>query len=131
MRRLVQWSNLKAYIKKLFLVLLSTFNAHLSIVRIKISALAKIKFVGSSADSTLLKHAYTMHPYCNTLETSALTTCSFTLILEIPIILQLVLMAWKVLYALLILAYSIHSGLLLLFSKIRQRYLNFFTTVMF
>ena len=94
--------------RKLFRVFLSALNAHLSIVRIRTSALEKIMFVGLSADSTLLKHAYTTLPYCNTLDTSAFTNYTFTLTFEIPNILQLVLTAWNVLYAIFILAYNIH-----------------------
>jgi len=46
--------------------------------------LAKIRFVGSNADSTLLRHAYTTHPYCSTLATNAFTNCSFTRTFDIP-----------------------------------------------
>jgi hypothetical protein len=116
---------------KLLLKFLSTFNAHLSIVRMKISAFAKIAFVGSSADSTLLKHAYTTQPYCRTLETNAFTNYSLTRMLDIPNILQFILTAWNVRSALLILSCNITSGLLLLFVMIRPKYLNFSTTVIF
>jgi hypothetical protein len=112
----------------LFRVFFSTLRAHLSIVRIRISALAKIAFVGSSADSISLRHAYTTLPYCNTLDTSAFTNYNFTLTFEIPNILQLVLTAWNVRYALIILSYNINSGLLLLFATIKPKYLNLDTT---
>ena len=114
--------------RKLLLVLNSTFNAHLSIVRIRISALAKTAFVGSNADSTLLRHAYTTQPYCNTLDTSEFINCNLTRTFEIPNILQLVRTAWNVRRVLFILSYSIHSGLLLLFDIMRPKYLNFYTT---
>jgi hypothetical protein len=48
--------------------------------------------------------------------------------LEIPSIRQFVLIAWKVRIDLFILSYNILSGLLLLFDKIKPRYLNFYTT---
>jgi hypothetical protein len=66
------------------------FNAHLSIRRNNISALEKTKLVCSKADSTLLRHAYTTHPYCNTLDTNAFTSYNFTRMFEIPNNLQLV-----------------------------------------
>jgi hypothetical protein len=122
---------LESMYKKLLLVSKSTFRAQRSIFRIRISALAKTVFVGSSADSTLLKHAYTTHPYCSTLDTSALTNCNLTRTFEIPNNLQLDLIAWNVLLALLILACNMPSGLVQLFYKIRPRYLNLSTTVIF
>jgi hypothetical protein len=47
-----------------------------------------MQFVWSSADSTLLKHAYTTLPYCNTLATNAFTNYSLTRTLDIPNSLQ-------------------------------------------
>jgi hypothetical protein len=83
--------------------------------------------VWSNADSTLLRHAYTTHPYCKTLVTSALTNYSFTLTFEIPSSLQFDLTAKNVLWALFILAYNKTSGLLLLLDIISPKYLKFFT----
>jgi hypothetical protein len=84
-------------------------------------------FVWSSADSTLLRHAYTTFPYCSTLATRAFTSYSFTLTFDIPRSLQLDLTAKNVLWDLFILAYSSLSGRLLLLDKISPRYLNSFT----
>jgi hypothetical protein len=106
---------------------ISTFNAHLSIFRKNISAFEKIVFVCSRADSTLLRHAYTTLPYCNTLDTRAFTSYTFTLTFDIPNNLQLDLMAKNVLLALFILSYSKHSGFLLLLDKRSPKYLNSFT----
>jgi hypothetical protein len=106
---------------------MSTFNAHLSIYRKNISALEKIKFLCSKADSTLLRHAYTTLPYCSTLETSALTNCTFTLTFEMPSNLQFDLIAKKVLLDLLILSCNRHSGFLLLLDNLSPKYLKFFT----
>ena len=108
---------------------MSTFSAHLNMVRTKISAFAKTVFVGSSTDWTLLRHAYTTQPYCNTLDTNALINCSFTQTLEIPNNLQFVRTAWNVPKALLILACNIISGFVQLSDNIRPRYLNLCTAV--
>ena len=113
--------------KKLVRVFISTFNAHLSIYLKNISALEKIMFVCSKADSTLLRHAYTTFPYCRTLVTSAFTNYTFTLTFEIPNSLQLDLIAQKVLFDLFILACNKHSGFLLLLDNISPRYLNSLT----
>jgi hypothetical protein len=113
--------------KKLLRAFISTFNAHLSIYRKNFSALENTKFLCSSADSTLLRHAYTTLPYCITLDTSALTKCTFTLTFEIPSSLQLDLIAKKVLFDLLILSYNKHSGFLLLLDSLSPKYLKSFT----
>ncbi len=107
------------------------FNAHLSIRRNKISALEKTRLVCSKADSTLLRHAYTTHPYCSTLATRAFTSCNFTLTFEMPSNLQFDLIAKNTLLALFILAYRRASGLLLLFDKISPKYLNSLTDFTF
>ena len=69
------------------------FKAHLSIRLNKISAVEKIMFVWSNADSMLLRQAYSTQPYCNTLATKAFTSYNFTLTLDIPSRLQLDLIA--------------------------------------
>jgi hypothetical protein len=105
------------------------FRAHLSILRNKISALAKIRLVWSNADSTLLRHAYSTQPYCNTLATNAFTSYSFTRTFDIPNSLQFDLIAKNTLLDLFILAYRRVSGFLLLFARISPKYLNSFTEV--
>ena len=75
----------------------------------------------------MLRHAYTTLPYCSTLETSALTNCTFTLTFEIPSSLQLDLIAKKVLFDLLILSYNMYSGFLLLLDNLSPKYLKSFT----
>lgn len=113
--------------KKLLLLSISKFNAHLSILLKNISALEKMRFVGSNADSTLLRHAQTTHPYCRTLVTNALTNYNFTRTLEIPNSLQFDLTAQKVLLDLFIRSYNKTSGFLLLFDNFKPKYLNSFT----
>lgn len=113
--------------KKLVLVSTSTFIAHLSIRRNSVSALENIWFVCSSADSTLLRHAYTTQPYYSTLDTRAFTNCNFTLMLEIPKCLQFALTAKNVDDALFILTCNRASGHLLQFEIFRPKYLNSFT----
>jgi hypothetical protein len=78
---------------RLLLLSISKFIAHLSIRRNKISALEKIRFEWSSADSMLLRQAYTTQPYCSTLATSAFTSYNFTRMFEIPKSLQFALTA--------------------------------------
>lgn len=68
-----------------------------------------------------------MHPYCRILATRALTSCSFTLTLDIPSNLQFDLTAKNVLLDLFILAYSSLSGRLQLFDSIKPKYLNSLT----
>jgi hypothetical protein len=113
--------------KKLLLLSISKFNAHLSILLKNISALEKMIFVGSNADSTLLRHAYTTHPYCSTLVTNAFTSYNFTRTFEIPRSLQFDLTAYNVLFDLLIRSYSKTSGFLLQFDNFKPKYLNSFT----
>ena len=79
--------------RKLLLLSISKFNAHLSIRLNKISALLKVRLAWSNADSTLLRHAYSTLPYCNTLAIRALTSYNFTRTFDIPSNLQFDLIA--------------------------------------
>jgi hypothetical protein len=72
---------------------MGTCKAHLSIVRMSISAYANTTFVGSSTGSIFPRHAYTTLPYINTLLTREFINYNLTLMLEIPSSLQFVLTA--------------------------------------
>lgn len=87
-------------------------KTHLSIFLAKISALENTALFGSNVVSMLLRHAYTTHPYNNTLVTRALIIYILIRILDKPRVLQLVLTAWYILLAFTNLAYKIPSGLL-------------------
>jgi hypothetical protein len=77
--------------------------------------------------STSLKHAYNVQPYSRTPRTSAFTSNNLTLILVIPIILQLVRTELKLRLATFSLANNILSGYTLLLFTIIPKYLNEFT----
>jgi hypothetical protein len=74
--------------------------------------------------SASLRHAYNVQPYNKTLRTKAFTNSNFTLILVIPIILQLVRTELKLRFAAFNLASNILSGYTLLLSNITPKYLN-------
>lgn len=80
--------------------------------------------VGVNVCPTSLIHAYSTHPYSNTLLTSALIIYNFTLIFVIPNILQFDYTALYTLLAADSLALIILSGFVESFAIIRPRYLN-------
>jgi hypothetical protein len=74
--------------------------------------------------STLLMHAYNVHPYNKTLRTRALTSNNLTLTFVIPMIRQLVHTELKHLLADFSLAINISSGYTLLLFNTIPKYLN-------